>query len=471
MSPDDPKKLDELNSPGELLETESAVFDEEAAGGEEVVSGVLFGPYKVLSHLVSGGTGEFWLTIKKDSSDGQIFVAKTLQSRVGMDHPFIEEFWRKARLAAGLIHPGVTQILDGGESNGVHYVIMEYVPGQSLEKILTERPVPPLWFTLKVGIQICEALHYAHFRNGSDASTSPMIHQCLSPKKIMLSSSGQVKVLGFGIAQVASQIQDIPSRVRMSRFTYFSPEHLRGTPLDPRSDVYGIGVLLYMMLSGNSPFTGNSVFHLIQRISEGNPKSITPNNSEVSPELEQIVFKAMHHRIDKRYQSAGELKDDLEGVLAGLQQRPAALELPQYLRTLFPEIPWGTGKTGQVTESLQPEPAFGSEIIPGKDLAIDPLSEEDWEIITVDHDHSKKNEPISDPSLEVLDDQPDSEPTVQYAFSHESAAIFFEQGLANVRNGNFSTALKQWNKATELDPENRSYKANIQRLKQLIDKE
>jgi eukaryotic-like serine/threonine-protein kinase len=352
----------------------------------ETISGRDLGGYRVISHLLSGATGELWLAMSKEKKSEQIFLAKTLHARMGMDQKFMDRFWMHAQQASGLLHPHIAQFITGGEANNVPFLIFEYVPGVSLASVMERTPLLPVWFVLKAAVQICGALHYAHHTEAFQNVRPPIVHQNLSPKKVMFASDGQVKLLGFGFSQLAMEIQDIPSKVRIERFAHIAPEQIRGTFQGPQSDIYGVGVLLYRMLTGTVPFSSNSVFHLIQRISEGNPKPPSQINPDIPPALERIVLRALHHRLEERYDSANVLHEDLLSIQATLSPRVVALELSHYLRDLFPNVHWTEGTAASASSKSAPDQ--------------DSTVQEDWEVVTMTPGFPLMEKPIAEDQTE-----------------------------------------------------------------------
>jgi serine/threonine-protein kinase len=240
---------------------------------------------------------------------------KVLRADLARDPSFLNRFRREARSAAGLNHPSIVSVYDTGEEPGPDgtsqpYIVMEYVEGRTLRDILKAEGRLPARRAMEIAADICGALDFSH-RNG-------VIHRDIKPANVMITHSGAVKVMDFGIARaVADNAATVTQTANViGTAQYLSPEQARGETVDPRSDVYSTGCLLYELVTGVPPFQGDSpVAVAVQHVREN---AIMPSarNQQVPRVLDSIVMKALAKNPLNRYQSAGDMRGDLQRALA-----------------------------------------------------------------------------------------------------------------------------------------------------------
>ena len=282
------------------------------------------GRYELGELLGRGGMAE----VRKgtDTRLGRVVAVKRLRTDLASDATFQARFRREAQSAASLNHPAIVAVYDTGEEpaadgSGISqpYIVMEYVAGRTLRDILREgRKILPER-ALEITSGVLSALDYSH-RAG-------IIHRDIKPGNVMLTPSGDVKVMDFGIARAISDASSTMTQTAavVGTAQYLSPEQARGETVDSRSDVYSAGCLLYELLTGRPPFVGDSpVAVAYQHVRE---PAVPPSDhdTELPPEIDAIVLKALAKRLEDRYQSAAAMRSDIERYLGG---RPVQAPIP-----------------------------------------------------------------------------------------------------------------------------------------------
>jgi beta-lactam-binding protein with PASTA domain/predicted Ser/Thr protein kinase len=310
----------------------------------DTLIGTLFdGRYRILRKLGSGGMANVYLA--EDEDLGRRVAIKILNERYASDEAFAERFRREAKSAASLSHPNIVSIYDRGEAEGRPYIAMEVIEGRSLKELIVAKGPLPIAVAIEYAKQILSALRFAH-RHG-------IIHRDIKPHNILLGADNRVFVTDFGIARSGpSQMTEVGSI--MGTAQYLSPEQARGAPVTAASDLYSAGVVLYEMLTGKTPFTGETPIEIAMKHLNEPPRPPSDLRPEVPPELDQIVLRSLAKDPHERYEVAEEFSADLDRVEAGLPVSPeTAAAATMVLAGIAPE---------GVTQVISPDD--GTRILP-----------------------------------------------------------------------------------------------------------
>ena len=274
--------------------------------------------YRIIEKLGSGGMGEVFLA--QDTKLERKVAIKMLPAKSIDDAQAKKRLFREARAAATLDHPNICSIYEVNEDGDCLFIAMQYIEGETLATRLVGSPLAPDE-VIDVGIQVAEALSEAHARG--------VIHRDIKPQNVMITPRGQVKVLDFGLARVTQNEHSTdPEAKTVTQLTeegyivgtvaYMSPEQLRGQPVDARSDLFSLGVMLYESAAGKPPFTGNSKIEISSKVLQVEPRKPSELNPGVPRGLERIILKAMAKEAGDRYQTADEVLHDLKQLRASL---------------------------------------------------------------------------------------------------------------------------------------------------------
>jgi serine/threonine-protein kinase len=268
------------------------------------------GRYSVIELVGSGGMAEVYRA--RDELLGREVAIKVLHERFAGDRSFVERFKREAQSAANLNHPNIVSLYDYGTDDGAYYIVMELIEGRSLAQIIkSEGPLLPER-AAEVASDVAKALSRAH--------TAGIVHRDVKPGNIMITSTGQTKVTDFGIARALGGEGDqtmTQTGMVIGTAAYLSPEQAQGDPVDTRSDVYSLGVVLYEALTGSPPFTGESPLSVAYKHVREAPRPPSEVNVDVPAALNSITMKALAKNPDNRYANAGELQEDLARFMTG----------------------------------------------------------------------------------------------------------------------------------------------------------
>ena len=272
----------------------------------------LAGRYELAGEIGQGGMAKVFKAI--DKRLGRPVAVKVLAPALANDQAFVQRFQREAEAAARLNHPNIVGVFDSGSVGDVHYIVMELVEGRTLAEILAQdgRLLPER--ASEIGESVCSALTAAH--------AAGIVHRDVKPGNIMITPRGEVKVMDFGIARMDTGQTVAQTAAVMGTASYLSPEQAQGGPIDARSDIYSVGIVLYEMLTGRPPFAGDSAVSVAMQHVQEAPVPPSQTVSGIPPTLDSIVMRAMSKNAANRYQSADSFRRDLESARLG--QRIAA---------------------------------------------------------------------------------------------------------------------------------------------------
>jgi eukaryotic-like serine/threonine-protein kinase len=282
--------------------------------------GKTIGHYHIVAKLGAGGMGEVFLA--EDTRLGRKAAIKFLPANAAADLDRRQRFLKEARAASALNHPHVCVVYDVGETEaGLPFIAMEFVEGQSLDALVSRGSLE-ISQVVEIAVQVSDALDAAHGRR--------IVHRDIKPANISLTERGQVKVLDFGLAKwlvqespadpgITAEMQQTQCGHVVGTPNYMSPEQALGKPVDHRTDIFSMGVVLYELTTGQKPFVGANVAETINKIVHAQPLAIARLNYNVPQELERIVLKCLQKSADRRYQSARELMVDLRNLARDLE--------------------------------------------------------------------------------------------------------------------------------------------------------
>ncbi|MDQ3299088.1 MAG: serine/threonine protein kinase, partial [Myxococcota bacterium] len=288
------------------------------------------GKYELLRKLATGGMAEVYLA--RTSGLGgfeRLVVVKRILPSLAANRDYVERFLDEARIAATLYHRNIVQVFDVGRAGDDYFLAMEYLEGADL-RALTDAVDPhgvPLPHALQVVLGICAGLHYAHERTSSDGRALGIVHRDLTPHNVFVTFDGEVKIIDFGIVKAADRLGATRHSTMKGKLRYMSPEQIRTQPLDRRSDLFALGILLWELTTGRRLYTAESDFELMKQIIETEAPLPSTVCTGYPAELESIVMRALARDVNARFTTAQELHDVLESFAAraGLSTTPAVL--------------------------------------------------------------------------------------------------------------------------------------------------
>src|ERR1700676_752847 len=275
------------------------------------------GKYTVLDVIGTGGMGIVYRA--QDPAIGRTVAIKMLKNRdAGNTQDVFDRFFlREMKSTGNLHHKNIVTVYDAGEHEGNPYLVMEYLEGEPVSKLISERRPMPLLDKLDLGIQVCDGLQYAHDRN--------VIHRDIKPANVILLADRTVKIVDFGVARVAGSETSLAQTGQLvGSLSYMSPEQINSLPLDGRSDIFSTGVMLFELLTGEVPFRGSDPSSTFVKILREEAAPLSKFLPDVPPALQAVMNRALAKNAQERYQSAEEFGFDLLGLQKDLKASTAA---------------------------------------------------------------------------------------------------------------------------------------------------
>jgi serine/threonine protein kinase/tetratricopeptide (TPR) repeat protein len=311
---------------------------------------VIFGSYELLDRIAEGGMAEVWRARARGAAGFEkTVVIKRVLPGLMANPDFAELLVREAKIASRLSHANIVQIFDLGEEGGAYFIAMEHVDGKDLGAVMAYESrhsgtegKPHLTRPMKLWIlaEAAKALDYAHRRKGDDGRPLAIVHRDISPQNILVGYEGEVKVADFGIARADQQDLgrgDDPKVLR-GKHAYMSPEQARGEPLDRRSDLFALGIVLWELVTNARLFKGGTAQRTLELVRAAELPAFDFEAHGWPSDLRRVLERALAPRVEDRYASAGELYTDLSQMLFRLGENVGAPELAEVLERMFPRI-------------------------------------------------------------------------------------------------------------------------------------
>jgi hypothetical protein len=326
-----------------------------------------FGKYYLLERINVGGMAEVFKA-KAFGVEGfeRLLAVKRILPNIAEDEEFITMFIDEAKIAVQLQHANIAQIFDLGKVDDSFFIALEYVHGRDLRSIFDRMRARgeglPIALACHILMQVCEGLDYAHNKRDGQGRELNLVHRDISPQNVLIGYEGEVKLIDFGIAKAAGKASTTQAGILKGKFGYMSPEQVRGLPIDKRSDIFAVGIVLYELLTGERLFVGETDFSTLEKVR--NVEIVPPSsyNKKIPQELERLILKALARDPEDRYQNAIDLHDDLQSFLYSVGEFFSRKDLAAWMKKSFSaEIEEDNAKIEQYQQLAAPV-AASSEV-------------------------------------------------------------------------------------------------------------
>jgi serine/threonine protein kinase len=288
---------------------------------EELKQGSKLGNYELVLRVGRGGMASVWVARERaqTTKDDRLVAIKVMLTELADENEFIKMFLDEVRLVRSIHHPNVVDVYDVGEHEGMMWMSMEWVEGESLHTVIAEagkrRAIPPE-LAVRIIADAAAGLHAAHELKDLDGSLRGVVHRDISPHNILIGTNGTVKLVDFGVAKAVGRISEATRAGQLKgKFGYMSPEQALGKGVDRRSDIFSLGIVLFELTTSRRLFRGEHDIETLRLVISGAIPKPTLIDPKYPPELERIVLKALERNVSARYQSAAELEHDLRAYL------------------------------------------------------------------------------------------------------------------------------------------------------------
>jgi eukaryotic-like serine/threonine-protein kinase len=298
--------------------------------------------YKVLEKIASGGMAEVF----RAESAGLEGFKKTVAIKRVLPHlsqkkQFMGMFLDEARLSAHLSHSNCVQVFDIGVGDNTYFIVMEYVDGSDLKGVIEYRRKTAQPFPIEeaclICVRICEGLTYAHELTDNNGESLHIVHRDMSPPNVLITRFGEVKIVDFGLAKANSQLERSEPGIIKGKFSYLSPEAAQGLPIDARTDVFAVGIILWELLAGRRLFLGDTDLETVRMVQAARVPPIKQFSPKVSAQLEQVIARALAGDPKQRYQTARELGHALNDVLFHIGRSVSSFDIAQLVAPIWRE--------------------------------------------------------------------------------------------------------------------------------------
>ena len=302
-----------------------------------------FGKYEVLARLATGGAASIFLARQPGAAGfNKLVCLKTLLPERASDEDFVRMFLDEARLAARLHHPNCVQIYDLGRVEQVYYISMEYIFGETLWNLLTtvtrlKTPLPPTHVAAIIA-NVCDGLHHAHELQDKAGKPLNLVHRDVSPQNVMISFEGQTKVVDFGIAKAETDRPPTVTGIVKGKFSYMSPEQITGNPVDRRSDIYSLGIVMFECLASRRLYRGDTPEEIARLILEHRAPRLRDVVPDIPKPLDDICARALSRHPQRRFQSAQAMGQAIRSYLEAARFNGSATIISRLMSDRFGEI-------------------------------------------------------------------------------------------------------------------------------------
>lgn len=328
------------------------------------------GRYHLLRKLAAGGMAELFLAYAEGVGGfRKLVVLKRVLPHLAENAEFVRMLLEEARLAATLSHPNIVSVLDVGEAEGHHFVVMEYVHGRDAHKLLRERARQggiPLHVALGIVLGTAHGLHHAHRRTDLDGSPLGIVHRDVSPSNVLVGYDGSVKVADFGIAKASALTRNTVSGSLKGKVGYMSPEQCRGEPVDCRSDIFALGILLYELTTHQRVFFGDNDFAVMNKVVEGRWDLPSAMIERYPPELERIIVRALELDPEERHSDAATFAAEVDAFAHARRLRCSAAAIGAWMHELYGSLSMPRVEVREEHGSPTLKLVTGEPITPGR---------------------------------------------------------------------------------------------------------